>query len=458
MGCPTYDEILSFLASETAVGNRSVARHLLECPGCRTTALRALDPAAVSTSTRGRLARVVAHPRAAARGGGPDGPAEPGALSAGLLARLAAAMREVAEARPRYADLLRQPRGRWRMLVRNRRRYRSLAFARVLVEEARLAFFDDPQRAVELAELALVALDRLEPGDYGERLLADARGAAWAALGTAHRFANDLLRADEALARAGALLDDSADPVERALYLQMLGGLRTHQRRFAEARELLRRAIALYEEAGEEPRVARALTTLGCSYADEGSPAEALPPLLEALARVDEEADPRTALYVRHNLAVCLADLGEAREARRLFEACRPLYESSTDNYLQIRGRWLEGLIAAGCGEPARGEALLREARARLEGLDHHYDAALVSLDLAMILAAEGRTEEVRELARQATPSFLALGVHREAEVAVAFLRRAVEQDRATAGLVAGVAQFLKRARFHPELRFRPEG
>jgi hypothetical protein len=41
---------------------------------------------------------------------------------------------------------------------------------------------------------------------------------------------------------------------------------------------------------------------------------------------------------------------------------------------------------------------------------------------------------------------------------AVGFLRRAVEQEQATAEMVAAIARFLKRSRHRPELRFTAAG
>jgi tetratricopeptide (TPR) repeat protein len=441
---PTPDQIFRFLGSQTALEGRGIARHLFECAACRGVALAALRPEA----TPAPAAKVLAHPRA----GGAQAAAVP------WRAKLRQAVREVEQGQGLIAELTAYPRDRWRLLVPNRRKLHTLVVAQFILEESRVAAFDDPRLAVELAEVAAAVLRRLDPAVYGDRLLADVRGRAWVAIGGGRRLAGDLAGAEAALRRAGRLLAGSADPVELGGYLLVLGGLRKDQRRFAEAGEHLQRSAALFQEGGDEPKAVRALVAVGLLYVDEGNPAEALPPLLEALERLDEEEDPRAALAARHNLALCLAELGEWQEARRLHARLGDAYARSGDAHARVRGRWLEGILAAGHGEDARAEELFREVGDAFRAGELAYDAALVSLDLAMLLARQGRGDELRALAEEMAGTFLSREVHREAAAAVAFFRHAVAQDRASAELVAGIARYLKRARLRPGLPFAPAG
>ena len=438
---PTRDEIVRFLSSQTAQENRKVARHLFECAACSALALGALRSSA-ATAEGGR---VLAY-RAGAGGAGAD--ADP------LRLRLVAALRELAAAAPLMAELRTHPCDRWRLIVRNQERFRSLPVALGILDTIRELSFDQPRLGAQLAELALALLDRLSPATYGRRLLDDVRARAWGEIARSHRLAGDYTGSEEAFRRAGELLAGSADPVELGGHLHRLASLRKDQRRFDEARALLGRAVDLYEDAGDRRLAVRALTTLGNLHIDEGSPGEALPPLLEAVERVDAEDDPRTALFARHNLALAFAELGEHAEASRLFAACRDAYERLGDAHTLLRARWLEGIIAAGSGEEGRAEELLRGVRSLLAADGQDYDAALASLDLAMLLAAQGRSGELRELAEEMAATFLGHDVHREAAAALGFFRQAVAQQRATAELAAAVGRYLKRARHRPDLRF----
>jgi hypothetical protein len=48
--------------------------------------------------------------------------------------------------------------------------------------------------------------------------------------------------------------------------------------------------------------------------------------------------------------------------------------------------------------------------------------------------------------------------IHREALAALSFLRQAIEAEQASLGLIRAVAEFLRRARHCPELRFEAPG
>ena len=83
------------------------------------------------------------------------------------------------------------------------------------------------------------------------------------------------------------------------------------------------------------------------------------------------------------------------------------------------------------------------------------YDAAMVSLDLALLYVQEGRTGEVRRVAEEMVPVFAAQDVHREAMAALRLFQEAARREEVTAGLVREVVGFLKAARGDRELRFR---
>ncbi|HET9225100.1 MAG TPA: hypothetical protein VFR31_00415, partial [Thermoanaerobaculia bacterium] len=77
-----------------------------------------------------------------------------------------------------------------------------------------------------------------------------------------------------------------------------------------------------------------------------------------------------------------------------------------------------------------------------------------VSLELASLYAEQGRTEDLKRLAKEMLPIFSSLQIHREALAALAFLRQAIETEKASLEMVTSVAAYLRRARHNPELRF----
>lgn len=119
-----------------------------------------------------------------------------------------------------------------------------------------------------------------------------------------------------------------------------------------------------------------------------------------------------------------------------------------------VRLRWLEGRIAAGLGRRDEALEILTKVRGEFASRGIAYDMALVSLELAELYAAEGRLDAVRSLARHMAEVFRDQEVHAEAKNALAFFRRAAEQDSVTPELAGRVARYLYRARHQPELRF----
>jgi hypothetical protein len=77
----------------------------------------------------------------------------------------------------------------------------------------------------------------------------------------------------------------------------------------------------------------------------------------------------------------------------------------------------------------------------------HGYDAAMASLDLALLYLKEGRTADVLPLAEEMAALFEARDVHREAVAAVLLFREAAQRDEVTAGMVRELAARLETAR-----------
>jgi hypothetical protein len=115
----------------------------------------------------------------------------------------------------------------------------------------------------------------------------------------------------------------------------------------------------------------------------------------------------------------------------------------------------VKGKIARGLGQPEQAESLFLAARDGFVGEGIPYDTALVSLELATLYAERGRTADLKRLAEEMVPIFSSLNIHREALAALAYLKQAVEAERATVEVVSGVAAYLRRAQYDPALRFQ---
>jgi tetratricopeptide (TPR) repeat protein len=232
------------------------------------------------------------------------------------------------------------------------------------------------------------------------------------------------------------------------------GTLRKDQRRFAEAEELLGRSVAFYRLAGEEQAAIYPLVALGLLFFDRQDYQEAEEIFKVVLRTLDPTVEPRLYYYAYHNLALSLCEQGAYAEAAELVEAGRSLDQGFTDRYTQSRLAWLEGKIAAGLGHLEEAERAFLAIRTHFLAEGIGYDAAMASLDLALVYLRQGRAAELRQLAEEMQPIFAAEDLHREAGAALLLFQEAIREERITVKLVEELLGFLKRARTNPELRF----
>jgi tetratricopeptide (TPR) repeat protein len=355
------------------------------------------------------------------------------------------------------AELMSRRESERRALIREDSRFHSWILAAQLLEECRKLTFDQPRGGERLARLTLDLLGRLDPKIYSERLIRDLEGRAWAVLGNALRVAADLDGADRAFDRGSRCLADSHDPFEQAEFLALLGTLRRDQRRFDQALQAFEKAQTWYEQIRERDRIPRILAKKGVLWLERAEPARAADLFLEAKRRLPPGHDFRTELAVRHNLCWCYVHLEQYPKACRMFRDNQELYARANDSWTQLRVRWLEGKLAAGIGNEGRAEELLTQVRHGFASAGQDYDAALVSLDLAVLLARQNRFSELRQLAREMAGVFSAHHIHREAILALAFFQQAAERETLTAETVRQLAAYVKKSRFEPGCELKLE-
>jgi transcriptional regulator with XRE-family HTH domain len=327
-------------------------------------------------------------------------------------------------------------------LVQAGRRFRSWALAELYCADSVEAAADDPGEAVELAELALYIADR-SPGDLGSR--SSLRSSVLAFLGNARRVHGDLVGGREAFALsreawpasgggANGLLDGSRR-------LELEASLLTSERRSVEALALLDQALAICPRGSMARILVKRAKTLEELDDYEGAIAalEAASPLLDA-------SDEHLLFAHRFNLAENLHQVGRHAEAEPMLPEVRELVDRLDKAVDRVRFRWLEGRIAAAVGRMGEAVAALREVREEFVELGIAYDAALATLELAALLAEEGKTAEVKALAAESAPIFAAQRVERERLGASTLFCRAAEEERLTAALARRLVGAFKRS------------
>jgi tetratricopeptide (TPR) repeat protein len=337
------------------------------------------------------------------------------------------------------------------MLVEDAQEYRNWGLCELLCAESIKAAADDADRAIELAQLAVLIAD-LAPGEETWRWRL--QGYAAAHLGNTQRVRTDWPGAEEAFTDAAKLWQAGApgDPglLDEALVPGLEASLRIDQDRLPEATILLDRALAADKGAFRKHLLLNRARLLEWAGDYEG----ALATLQQAAPLVSERQDPRLLWILRLNSALLLCHLERFTEAEALVPGVRAL-TAQLDNRLDaLRLRWLEGRVAAGLGRTGEAVEALSQVRAGFAELGIAYDAALATLELAVVYLEQGRTREVKALARQMAPIFKAQGVHRGALAALKLFCQAAEEEAATVELARRVVKFFYRAQHDPELRF----
>jgi transcriptional regulator with XRE-family HTH domain len=335
---------------------------------------------------------------------------------------------------------------RRRLIELSSRSGRGVALVARVCEASVRAAAHRTEDAQELAELALFIAERI-PGPESRRSRAE--GYCWAHLGNAHRIATDFDAADEAFARAWKLWGDGDGTEPKLLpgcrLLDLEASLRREQNRFPDALALLDQARAA---CGSNPvAVARILLKKQNVLEQMGAIEGALAALEQATPWVEASGDPHLLFALRFNQAVDLCHLERWKEAAKLLPWVMEKVAERGNELESIRGGWLQAKVAAGLGRDAEATARLEQVSRDFRAHDLPYEAALSSLDLALLWLKAGRTQEVKGLAVAMGWIFTAKGIDREALQSLALFCEAARLEAATVELARRAIAEIETAR-----------
>ncbi len=317
-------------------------------------------------------------------------------------------------------------------------RYAHPDFVRHLVEASHALRYQDPAGMLHLAELARQAAASCGLDAAGsEGRLSDLRAQAWRQYGNALRVLGRLPEAEEAFVTAKSYLDaGTRDPLQRARLSTQTASLRYFQRRFAEAIELAEEAGLVYEELGDTHSFASSMVqkAIACLYAGEAE--DAVRVLNQAIPLIDADGDPHLLLAACHNLVRCYIDLGRPEQALSIYFETRVLYKRFSDPLIRLRLAWQEGQLLRDMGHLQAAEGVLLQARQGFVERQLHYEAALISLDLAAVYVRLQSDRELHHTVAETIPIFRALGVDREALASLLQLRQLSHQSRQALELI----------------------
>lgn len=332
-------------------------------------------------------------------------------------------------------------------------RAQALLRAQELLEKTRARLPAQPAEALTHARQAKAVLRRHPATPETIQCYA----LALAHEGNAHRAEGELRQAVDCFAAARFLLRSHGGGARRvtAEVDQLEGSLCRGQRRLEEATVLLHRAYVAFVLEEDWVRALRVLLKLGLVHREAGELTAAVATARQAVSALDGAEEQRLSLMAYHNLAYFLADAGDYTEAREALATAERLARFFPDRWTQLRLLWVEGNIARGLGETREAEAAYQAVRHGFLQQGVGYDAALVSLDLAVLYAQQGETAEVKRLASEMLPVFQAQDVHREALAALLLFQQAAHAERVTVAFLESLILYLEAARHNPELPFR---
>jgi transcriptional regulator with XRE-family HTH domain len=355
--------------------------------------------------------------------------------------RAAQARQEVGEL---WELLGRLPAKRRRAAVEEESRYWTWAVAERLCEESVRAAAHQADQAAELTRLALRVAE-LAPGSEAWR--SRLQGYAWAFVANARRVLGDLPGAEEAFVQSDRLwvAGEPADlgVLDGSRVFDLKGSLRQYQGRFEDALDLFE--LAQRAARGVEA-VGRILIKKASTLRQMGEYERSLTELRQANSLVEGSRDSRLTWLVQYLLTANLCDMGHPTEAEALLPAVREKAVDLGNELDVIRCLWLEGRVAVGLERREEALPALEQVRRYFTSKQIAYDAALASLEVAVLYLEAGQAGEVKRLAEEMLWIFTAQGVHQEALAALKLFCEAARQESATVELARRVITEMERA------------
>jgi tetratricopeptide (TPR) repeat protein len=312
---------------------------------------------------------------------------------------------------------------------------RSLAAAR-----------QDPGAAFDLADQAVRLTAHLGSA-YDPQWVLGLRARALACRANARRVLGELRSAESDFRKARGCLERSGMEGSRfeAEVLDLESSLRRDQRRFGSALDLAEQALDLYRKIQDSHGTAKVFLKKAKILEDSHDLEGAIELLRQPEDAIDPKREPHLYATARFNLICCLVRVGRHRDAENLLPEVRSRFRDTAQPLDRVRLRWTEGAIAFGLGKDKEAEAAFREVQTEFLSFNMDYNAALVSLDLAVLLSKQGRGDELKRLAVDLMAAFEAREIYRESTAVLILFQRACEEERMTAELARQLAGLLRQ-------------
>lgn len=309
---------------------------------------------------------------------------------------------------------------------------------KVVLDLLREAFSFRYSNAKALLAGASLALELVIARRSTDPVAYELEGYCRAHVGNAQRILGQLHEARQELNAAQALLERGTGRLSFLAELyRFQASLEDSVRDFAAAEDAINRAEELYAVLGDTEGIAACCIQRAIVFIYSDRPEDAFATILGAVQSIENEDLLRSA----YETAIrALVDAGETGSAMQVFELSRSLFARGGELF-QLKVLWLEGQIT---GE----RDWLTKARNGYSGRGMIFQAALISLEEAVMAVREGELGEARKLLDVAGPVLAALGIVKDSLAAMLLdldVTRYEDLERAEAILL----EVLREARLH---------
>ena len=352
---------------------------------------------------------------------------------------------EEADAQWQCDEILAQP-APWRLQqLRRTAGTRAAGIVRTLLERTRAMTDRAPAAALEITTMACSVAETLDNETYPPEFIGILHGQALRTHAYLLSFTGQPHDALECAERArkriewipGAGCELARVAYVRAAALQQID-------RAEEAVRLLQDAAQTFIRHGEQDWYVNARIAEGAALYDMGAVERAL--AVWRSVEGDRTLDELGTVRIAHNIALCLADLGQPAAAVAAAARCVADFERLGHITERTRSRTVLGRALLACGRADEAIPILRQTHREYTELNLFVEAALASLELAEGLLVTNRPHDVPALCREVIALCTKAGMRQPAATALAYLREALALGTATPRLVRDARVFLRRS------------
>ena len=356
-------------------------------------------------------------------------------------------------------ELLAGSREEWMPRLNEHPEWRMAGVVRKLIARTYEVVFAMPPDALAIMTVATNIADQLNSADYPSDTVARLRGAAWRDKAYALYYVGQFTEAEAAIHMSerhltGCMVNEYE--LARTGIVESLV-LRTFER-LSEASAIASASASTFASYGDLDKTASAKLAQVHMLFSRSEYAEAEQLLLDLERQICSSTHIDTHARVLANLGFCSRKMGKVESAIQYYDCASALLDDLGARTETVRIRWNVAVMLAEAGRVADACARLRDVTREMELLGMTSEVAIAGLDVAELLLAQSRYDEVSDICRSAMQSFENAGLAYTARAltALAYIQEAAQLRRADQTLVRTVRDYIRRLPAQPQLLFAP--